>query len=215
MAGSVNKVILVGNLGRDPEVRSSQDGNKIVNFSVATSENWRDRQSGERRKRPNGTGSSSSTTAWPTWRNASCARARRSIWKASCRPANGLAMTVRSATPPKWSWAGSGANCRCSTAAAAMAAAEVAATNRRAIPATTVAARVVGPAVPVAAWVATWTMRSRSEAGLRYPACFRKKAPKARSCQETPSPWAWNPTCPPPGRTTGSSLALADQSNRR
>jgi len=51
MAGSVNKVILVGNLGRDPEVRSTQDGTKIVNFSVATSERWRDRTSGEQRER--------------------------------------------------------------------------------------------------------------------------------------------------------------------
>jgi len=51
MAGSVNKVILVGNLGRDPEVRYAQDGNKIVNFTLATSETWRDRQSGERRER--------------------------------------------------------------------------------------------------------------------------------------------------------------------
>lgn len=51
MAGSVNKVILIGNLGRDPEVRSTQDGMKIVNLAVATSENWRDRQSGERRER--------------------------------------------------------------------------------------------------------------------------------------------------------------------
>jgi single-strand DNA-binding protein len=51
MAGSVNKVILVGNLGRDPEVRYSQDGNKIVNFSMATSESWRDKASGERREK--------------------------------------------------------------------------------------------------------------------------------------------------------------------
>ncbi len=51
MAGSVNKVILVGNLGRDPEVRYTQDGKKIVNFSLATSERWRDRQSGEQRER--------------------------------------------------------------------------------------------------------------------------------------------------------------------
>ena len=51
MAGSVNKVILVGNLGRDPEVRFAQDGSKILNFSVATSESWKDRQSGERRER--------------------------------------------------------------------------------------------------------------------------------------------------------------------
>ena len=51
MAGSVNKVILVGNLGRDPEVRSTQDGNKIVNLSLATSERWKDRNSGEQRER--------------------------------------------------------------------------------------------------------------------------------------------------------------------
>ena len=51
MAGSINKVILVGNLGRDPEVRYAQDGTKIVNFPVATSESWKDRQSGERREK--------------------------------------------------------------------------------------------------------------------------------------------------------------------
>jgi single-strand DNA-binding protein len=51
MAGSVNKVILVGNLGRDPEVRSTQDGSKMANFSVATSDTWRDKASGERRER--------------------------------------------------------------------------------------------------------------------------------------------------------------------
>jgi len=51
MAGSVNKVILIGNLGRDPEVRTSQDGSKIVNLSVATSESWKDRQSGERKEK--------------------------------------------------------------------------------------------------------------------------------------------------------------------
>jgi single-strand DNA-binding protein len=51
MAGSVNKVILIGNLGKDPEVRSSQDGSKIVNFTLATSETWNDRASGERKER--------------------------------------------------------------------------------------------------------------------------------------------------------------------
>ena len=51
MAGSVNKVILVGNLGRDPEIRSSQDGTKIVNLSIATSERWKDRNTGEQRER--------------------------------------------------------------------------------------------------------------------------------------------------------------------
>jgi len=51
MAGSVNKVILVGNLGKDPEVRSTQDGSKIVNFTMATSETWNDRASGERKEK--------------------------------------------------------------------------------------------------------------------------------------------------------------------
>lgn len=51
MAGSVNKVILVGNLGRDPEVRFNPDGGKIVTLSVATSESWKDKASGERRDR--------------------------------------------------------------------------------------------------------------------------------------------------------------------
>ena len=51
MAGSVNKVILVGNLGRDPEVRYAQSGSKIVNMSVATSESWKDKQTGERKEK--------------------------------------------------------------------------------------------------------------------------------------------------------------------
>src|SRR6056300_1305639 len=51
MAGSVNKVILLGNLGRDPEIRKTHDGNKIVNLSIATSEKWKDRMSGEPRAR--------------------------------------------------------------------------------------------------------------------------------------------------------------------
>ena len=51
MAGSVNKVILVGNLGRDPEIRSTQDGLRIANLSVATSESWRDKSTGERKEK--------------------------------------------------------------------------------------------------------------------------------------------------------------------
>src|SRR5271165_5242267 len=51
MAGSVNKVILVGNLGKDPEVRTTQDGTKIVNLTLATGETWNDRQTGERKER--------------------------------------------------------------------------------------------------------------------------------------------------------------------
>jgi single-strand DNA-binding protein len=51
MAGSINKVILVGNLGRDPEIRSTQDGMRIANLAIATSDTWRDKMSGERKER--------------------------------------------------------------------------------------------------------------------------------------------------------------------
>ncbi|HZT86981.1 MAG TPA: single-stranded DNA-binding protein [Stellaceae bacterium] len=51
MAGSVNKVILVGNLGRDPEIRSTQGGTRVAQLSLATSESWRDKMSGERKER--------------------------------------------------------------------------------------------------------------------------------------------------------------------
>lgn len=51
MAGSVNKVILIGNLGKDPEVRSLQNGSKVCNLSVATSESWKDKNTGDRKER--------------------------------------------------------------------------------------------------------------------------------------------------------------------
>lgn len=51
VAGSVNKVILVGNLGKDPEIRTMQSGDKVANFSIATSESWKDKSSGERQER--------------------------------------------------------------------------------------------------------------------------------------------------------------------
>ena len=51
MAGSVNKVILIGNLGRDPEIRSMQNGGKVCNLSIATSESWKDKQTGERKEK--------------------------------------------------------------------------------------------------------------------------------------------------------------------
>lgn len=51
MAGSVNKVILIGNLGKDPEVRSMQNGGKVVNLSIATSESWRDKNTGEKQEK--------------------------------------------------------------------------------------------------------------------------------------------------------------------
>lgn len=51
MAGSINKVILVGNLGKDPEIRTTQDGKDIANLTIATSESWRDKMTGERREK--------------------------------------------------------------------------------------------------------------------------------------------------------------------
>jgi single-strand DNA-binding protein len=51
MAGSINKVILVGNLGKDPEIRSTQDGREIANITIATSDSWRDKATGERKER--------------------------------------------------------------------------------------------------------------------------------------------------------------------
>ena len=51
MAGSINKVILVGNLGNDPEVRTMQSGDKVINLSIATSESWKDKSTGERREK--------------------------------------------------------------------------------------------------------------------------------------------------------------------
>ncbi len=51
MAGSINKVILVGNLGNDPEIKTTNNGNKIASFSVATSETWKDKQSGEKQEK--------------------------------------------------------------------------------------------------------------------------------------------------------------------
>ncbi len=53
MAGSVNKVILLGNLGKDPEVRNFQNGGRVCNFPIATSENWKDKNTGERQERTN------------------------------------------------------------------------------------------------------------------------------------------------------------------
>lgn len=51
MSGSVNKVILIGRLGKDPEIRAMQNGSEIANLSIATSESWKDKQSGERREK--------------------------------------------------------------------------------------------------------------------------------------------------------------------
>lgn len=60
---SVNKVILVGNVGQDPEVKNTQDGRELATFSIATSESWKDKSSGEKKKKLNG-------TAWLFFRKA-------------------------------------------------------------------------------------------------------------------------------------------------
>ena len=101
MAGSVNKVTLVGNLGRDPEVRSTQDGSKIVNLSIATSERWKDKNTGEQREKTewhrvvifneNLAGSPSNISA----------KDRHAISRASCRRVNGPISRVSRNIRPK------------------------------------------------------------------------------------------------------------------
>ena len=101
MVGSVNKVILVGNLGRDPEVRSMQNGGKVCNLSVATSERWKDRNSGEQQER----------TEWHRVvifddrlvdvAENSFKKAAKCIWRVSSRPVNGRTNRGKIGIPPK------------------------------------------------------------------------------------------------------------------
>jgi hypothetical protein len=86
MAGSVNKVILVGNLGADPEVKSFQNGGRIANLRIATSESWKDAPRASARSAPNGIRSCSSPTVWSAWPNASCARVPRSTSRPAAHP---------------------------------------------------------------------------------------------------------------------------------
>ena len=124
MAGSVNKVILVGNLGADPEIRHTQDGRAIANLRVATSESWRDKATGERREK----------TEWHrvVIFNEDLAKiAEQYLKKGSkvylegrSRPANGRTSTARSDTRPRWCCRASTASSPCSTGGSAMAAGE-------------------------------------------------------------------------------------------
>lgn len=101
MAGSLNKVCLIGNLGADPEIRRTQSGNPVASFSIATSETWRDRNSGEKKEK----------TDWHNvviWNEGLCKvaeqylkKAPRFTSRASFRPANGSIPTVATGTPPK------------------------------------------------------------------------------------------------------------------
>jgi hypothetical protein len=96
MSGSVNKVILVGNLGRDPEVRAMQNGGKVCNLSVATSERWKDRNTGEPQERT------------------------EFISRANFRHGNGRTKAVRTGIRRKSFYGGSGACLPCSIPAAAV-----------------------------------------------------------------------------------------------
>jgi hypothetical protein len=115
MAGTVNKVILIGNLGRDPEIRTTQDGSKITHLSVATTDTWRDRNSGERRERTEwhrvvifndklGEVAEKYLRKGSNWARSprsTFARAPKSTSRAPCRPASGPTSRARSATPPR------------------------------------------------------------------------------------------------------------------
>ena len=71
MAGSVNKVILIGNLGADPEVRSFQNGGKVCNLRLACSESWKDRNTGERQERTEWVSVAIFPKVWSMWQSAS------------------------------------------------------------------------------------------------------------------------------------------------
>lgn len=119
MVGSINKVILVGNLGADPKVSNTASGSKIVNLNIATSDSWKDKLSGERKER----------TEWhrvvifnPQLADIAERYLRKGskmyIWKASCRPVNGKTTAVRKDTRPKLFCRISAAILFCWTAAA-------------------------------------------------------------------------------------------------
>ena len=113
MAGSVNKVILVGNLGADPEIRRLNSGDPVVNLRIATSESWRDKNSGERKEK----------TEWHQRRHLQrqSRQGRRAVSEEgheglyrgrSCRPANGK-RTASSAIRRRSCCRNSAASCRC------------------------------------------------------------------------------------------------------
>ena len=89
MVGSINKVILVGNLGADPKVANTASGTKVVNLNIATSDSWKDKLSGERKER----------TEWH--RVVIFNPQLADVAEASCKPANGKIITVRKDTPPR------------------------------------------------------------------------------------------------------------------
>jgi single-strand DNA-binding protein len=108
MSGSVSKVILVGNVGRDPEIRRLGSGEPVCNFSLATSETWRDKATGERKER----------TEWHNIVifNENLAKiaeqyvkkGSKLIWRGRCKPANLPIKMVLNVKQPKWFYSVSG-----------------------------------------------------------------------------------------------------------
>ena len=98
MVGSINKVILVGNLGADPKVANTANGAKVVNLNVATSDSWKDKLSGER-KETNGTVWLFLTRSWQTLPKDICTKAQKFIWKVNYKPAVGKTTTAKKDTP--------------------------------------------------------------------------------------------------------------------
>ncbi len=107
----VNKVILVGNLGQDPEVRYMPNGGAVVNLSLATSDTWTDKQTGDKKSALNGTGWFF-TASWPKLPVSICVRAPRYTSKVHYAPANGRISLALKSTLQKWSSA-SQVRCRC------------------------------------------------------------------------------------------------------
>jgi len=101
MAGSVNKVILVGNLGADPEVRRTQDGRPIVNLRVATSETWRDKASGERKEKTEWHRVVIFSEGLAKVAEQYLKKGAKVTSKARCRRASGRTRTARIATRPR------------------------------------------------------------------------------------------------------------------
>lgn len=101
MAGSINKVILVGNLGADPKVSNTTSGSKIVNLNIATSDTWKDKATGERKDRTEWHRVVILILSWRILPRDICAKVPRFIWKDSCKPANGKTTADRKDIRPK------------------------------------------------------------------------------------------------------------------
>ena len=127
MARGINKVILIGHLGADPETRAMPSGMTVANLRIATTESWKDKQSGEQQERTEWHRVALFGRLGGDRRASTCARARRSTLRAACALASGRTSRATSATPPR----SSGTTCRCSVAGAARVAPRVRGRRRR------------------------------------------------------------------------------------